>query len=132
MSNVETVQAMYEGFGRGDIAAILDRLADDVGWDLEAPGHGVPLYEPGTGKAHAQRFFETLARDFDVLRFEPQNFLSGGDQVAVPIDVEVKKRSNGEVIKTLEIHLWTFGDDGKVSRFFHGIDRHPFVLAYGL
>ena len=31
-----------------------------------------------------------------------------------------------------EIHLWTFGEHGRVSRFFHCIDRHAFVLAYGL
>jgi hypothetical protein len=36
------------------------------------------------------------------------------------------------VVDALEIHLWTFGDSGKVSRFFHCIDRHAFVLAYGL
>jgi hypothetical protein len=28
--------------------------------------------------------------------------------------------------------LWTFGEDGKVTRFFHCIDRHAFVLACGL
>ena len=32
----------------------------------------------------------------------------------------------------LEIHLWTFGENRLVSRFFPCIDRHAFVLAYGL
>ena len=66
MSNVETVQATYDAFGRGEIEAILDQLADDVEWDQDEPGYGV----------------------------------------------------------------WTFGDDGKLTRFFHCIDRHAFVLAY--
>jgi ketosteroid isomerase-like protein len=131
VSNLESVQAIYEAFGRGDVPAILDRLADDVEWDQDAPGYGVPIYEPGVGKEHAQRFFENL-QDLEILRFEPTNFLSGGNQVAVPIDLEVKVKATGNVVKALEIHLWTFGNDGKVSRFFHGIDRHAFVLAYGL
>jgi ketosteroid isomerase-like protein len=131
VSTLESVQAIYEAFGRGDVPAILDRLADDVEWDQDAPGYGVPIYEPGVGKGHAQRFFENL-QDLEILRFEPTNFLSGGNQVAVPIDLEVKVKATGNVVKALEIHLWTFGDDGKVSRFFHGIDRHAFVLAYGL
>jgi hypothetical protein len=57
------------------------------------------------------------------------NFLSGGDQVAVPINVEATVRATGKPVEVLEIHLWTFGDDGKVTRFFHSIDRQAFVLA---
>ena len=60
------------------------------------------------------------------------NFLSGGNQVAVPINVEVEVKATGNTVKALEIHLWTFDDNGKASRFFHCIDRHAFVLAYGL
>jgi hypothetical protein len=81
---------------------------------------------------HAKRFFEAVDRELEFLRFEPTNFLSGGSQVAVPINVEAKVKSTGRVVEALEIHLWTFDEDGKVSRFFHCIDRHAFVLAYGV
>jgi ketosteroid isomerase-like protein len=131
MSNLETVQTIYDAFGKGDVATILDQLADDVEWDQDAPGYGVPIYEPGVGKEHVKRFFEAL-QDLEFLRFEPTNFLTGENQVAVPINVEAKVKPTGRVAKALEIHLWSFGEDGKVSRFFHCIDRHAFVLAYGL
>jgi uncharacterized protein len=132
MSNVETVQTIYEAFGRGDVPAILDRLADDVAWDQDAPGYGIAIFEPGVGKGHAQRFFEAVFEGLEFSRFEPTNFLDGGDQVAVPINVELEVKSTGKVVEAHEIHLWTFGDDGKVSRFFHCVDRHAFVLAYGV
>jgi ketosteroid isomerase-like protein len=132
VSNVETVQAIYDAFGRGDIPAIVDQLADDVEWDQDAPDYGVPIYQSGTGKEHAERFFAAVSRDLEFARFEPTNFLSGANQVAVPINVEVKVKPTGRVAKALEIHLWTFGEDGKVTRFFHCIDRHAFVLAYDL
>jgi uncharacterized protein len=131
MSHMESVQAIYEAFGRGDIPAILERLAEDVAWDQDAPGYGVPIYEPGVGREHAGSFFESLA-SLEFQRFEPTNFLVGGNQVAVTIDVEATVKSTGNSVKALEIHLWTFDEDGKVSRFFHCIDRHAFVLAYGL
>ena len=35
MSNIETVKSIYEAFGRGDVPAILDKLADDVDWDYD-------------------------------------------------------------------------------------------------
>jgi ketosteroid isomerase-like protein len=131
VTQVETVRAIYEAFGRGDVAAILDHLAEDVAWDQDAPGYGIPIYEPGVGKAHVARFFEAV-QELEFLRFEPQSFLAGGSQVAVPVAVEARVRSTGKVAKALEVHLWTFGEDGKVSRFFHCIDRHAFVLAYEL
>ncbi len=131
MNQVETVQAIYEAFGRGDVESILEHLADDVAWDQDAPSHGIPIYEPGTGKAHVSRFFEAV-QGLEFLRFEPMNFLSGGNQVAVPINLEARVKSTGKVVQALEIHLWTFGADAKVSRLFHCIDRHAFVIAYGL
>jgi ketosteroid isomerase-like protein len=132
MNHVATVQQMYEAFGRGDVPAILGHLADDVNWDQDAPGYGIPVYEPGVGKAHVERFFSTLVQELEFLKFEPTNFLSGGNQVAVPIDVEVRVKATGTTVKALEVHLWTFREDGKVTRFFHCIDRHAFVLAYDL
>jgi ketosteroid isomerase-like protein len=129
--NIASVQALYEAFGRGDIDAILELLAEDVEWDRDAPSYGIPIYEPGTGREHARRFFESLEQ-LELTRFEPTNFLAGGNQVAVTIDIEATVKSTGNDLEALEIHLWTFGDDGKVSRFFHCIDRHAFVLAYEL
>jgi ketosteroid isomerase-like protein len=132
MGNLESVQAVYEAFGRGDVPAILEVLADDVEWDQDAPGYGIPIYEPGVGKEHVKRFFNAVQEGLEFRRFEPTNFLSGGNQVAVPINIEAKVKSSGNVLEALEIHLWTFGDDGKVSRFFHCIDRHAVLLSYGL
>jgi uncharacterized protein len=131
MNHVATAQAIYDAFGRGDVPAILEHLADDVVWDQDAPGYGIPIYEPGVGKAHVARFFAAV-QGIEFLKFEPTNFLSGGKQVAVPIAVEIRVKATSKVVKTLEVHLWTFGEDGKVNRFFHCIDRHAFVLAYGL
>jgi ketosteroid isomerase-like protein len=128
---VERVQQIYAAFGRGDVPGILDHLAEDVEWDRDAPSYGVPIYEPGTGRDHAAAFFAKLA-DLEFHRFEPLNFLTGGNQVAVTIGVDATVKATGRRAEALEVHLWTFGDDGRVSRFFHCIDRHAFVLAYEL
>jgi ketosteroid isomerase-like protein len=31
--NVRTIAAIYEALGRGDVPAILERMADDVEWE---------------------------------------------------------------------------------------------------
>ena len=114
------------------VQAILEHLDDEVEWDREAPSYGARIYEPGVGKEHVQRFFAAVAEDLEFIRFEPTNFLSGGDQVAVPVHVEATVNPTGKTFKALEIHLWTFGANGKLSHFFQCIDRHAVVLAYGL
>jgi uncharacterized protein len=130
MDHVEAVRGVYEAFGRGDIPSILALLADDIEWDQDAPAYGVRILEPGVGKPHVGRFFAAVAEDLEFLKFEPTNFLAGGDQVAVTINARSRVKPTGNVYEMLEIHLWTFGNDGKVSRFFHCIDRHAMVLAY--
>lgn len=130
MSAVETVQAMYGAFASGDVPAILDYLDEGVQWDQDAPSYGVPIYEPGVGREHAARFFQALGESVEITRFEPTNFLAGGNQVAVPIQVTLRVNATGKVVEALEMHLWTFGDDGRVTRFFHCVDRHAFVLAF--
>lgn len=127
--NVKTVQSIYEAFGRGDVPFILEQLAEDVVWDQDAPSHGVPIYEPRSGRANVAGFFEAL-QGLEFTRFQPLNFLIGGNQVAVTVDLAATVKDTGRAIEVLEIHLWTFGEDGKVTRFFHAVDRHAFVDAY--
>ena len=38
--NVKTIAQVYEAFGRGDVAAILDAVTDDVDWAATAPATG--------------------------------------------------------------------------------------------
>jgi ketosteroid isomerase-like protein len=126
--NVDTIKAIYESFGRGDIAAILARLAPDIEWEHDWGAPPLKWYQPRRGRDGVPQFFAALA-DFEFLRFEPVAFLEGGNMVAVPIQLELRVKANGKTIKDLEAHLWTFGDDGLVTRFRHFVDSRQFALA---
>ena len=130
MSNVEVVQGIYEAFGRGDVPAILDRLAEDVAWDQDLPSYGVGYLEPGTGRDHVAKFFTLAADSLEFEGFQPLNFLSGGDQVIALVDVHVRNKATGQLVHDLEAHVWTFGADGLVSRFAHLVDRHAHMSAW--
>jgi ketosteroid isomerase-like protein len=126
--NVDAVKAIYESFGRGDIPGILARLSPQVEWEHDWGGTPLKWYQPRRGRAEVVKFFEALA-DFDFLRFEPVAFLEGGNMVAVPVRLEVRVKATGREIRDLEAHLWTFGDEGLVSRFRHLVDTQQFALA---
>lgn len=75
-------------------------------------------------------FFAELA-DLEFLRFEPLGFLAGGAMVAVPIAVTVWHRGTGREMRDVEVHLWTFGENGLVQRLRHVLDTRQFAWMTG-
>ena len=131
MSNIETVKAVYEAFGRGDIAAITDVMADDIEWEYGMADHGVPWLRSRTGPDGAGQFFASLA-GVEFHTFEPRQLLEGDDTVVALIDVSFTVKQTGALVSEEdEIHIWTFDADGKVSRFCHKLDTHQHWLACG-
>lgn len=134
MSNVSTVQGIYESFGKGDIPAILDVLADDVAWeswaDNSAVKVGVPWMTPRHGKSEVAGFFE-VAGQMEVLDLQVLSIMDGGDQVAVEFVFEVNLPTfGGGHYRDEEIHLWSFDDAGKVTRLRHYTDTAKHIAAF--
>ena len=136
MSNLATVQSIYEAFGNGDIPAILNVLADDVEWEAWADNWavkaGVPTMVPRHGKAEVMTFFET-AGQMDITDLQILNMLEGANQVAVEFVLECNLPAwGGGHYRDEEIHLWTFNDAGEVTRLRHYIDTAKHIAAFKL
>jgi ketosteroid isomerase-like protein len=134
MSNQETVKDIYAAFGRGDIPAILDRLAPDVRWDHLPDGggaqrHGVPWLAERTGPDEVAGFFDALGA-LEFHEFAPTAILGDGDTVVALIDEDATVRATGERIRDATAHVWTFGPDGRVAEFRHIADTVKHVEAY--
>jgi ketosteroid isomerase-like protein len=134
MSNLATTQSIYEAFGKGDIPAILDVLADDVEWESWADNSsvkaGVPWMTPRSGKAAAAEFF-SVAGQMKITDLQVLNMMEGGNQVAVEFILETDLPTfGGGHYRDEEIHLWTFNDAGKVSRLRHYTDTAKHIAAY--
>jgi len=126
--NVEAVQAIYQAFGKGDIDGGPAHLDPSVDWEHSWGGRTLTWFTPRKGLADVPGFFASLA-DFEFVRFEPFAFLEGGNMVASPIHIERKVKATGKVIRDLEAHLWTFGEDGRVVAVRHLVDTLQFAEA---
>ncbi len=134
MSNLSTVQGIYEAFGRGDVPAILETLADDVEWeswaDNSSVNAGVPWMTPRHGKDDVVRFFET-AGQMEIVDLQILGMMEGANQVAVEFVIEAKLPAwGGRSYRDEEMHLWTFNDDGKIVRLRHYTDTAKQIAAY--
>lgn len=126
----ERIQAIYGAFGRGDIPAILEHLAEDVDWEYGLAPNGVPWLQRRRGRAGAAEFFQTLGA-LDFHKFVPKTILEGPGIAVSLVDIEVTIKATGRrVAEEDEVHVWHFGPDGLVKRFRHCVDTAQHVAAY--
>ena len=133
MSNIETVKEIYAAFGRGDVPAILDRLADDVRWDHWPDGsgaqrHGVAWLAERTGREEVAGFVAALSA-FDIHEFAPRALLEGDGMVAAINDFDATVIATGTRIRDVDVHLWSFDAAGRVTEFRHLVDTAKHVEA---
>ncbi len=134
MSNLGTVQALYEKFSSGDINGFLSYLADDVEWeswaDNRAVAAGVPWLTPYRGREAVRGFFH-VAGEMEIVDLQVLNMLEGGNEVAVTFILEAKLPNHGgRSYRDEEIHLWTFNDQGQITRLRHYVDTAKHIAAY--
>ncbi len=129
MSNIQTVQSIYEAFGRGDIDTILKHLALDIAWEYDKTCAGIPWLEPRKGRAEVPKFFQALAA-VEFQRFQPKTFFESGNVVVALNDVSFTVKSTGKsVVEEDEVHIWHFDNNGQVGRFCHKTDTRQHWLA---
>jgi ketosteroid isomerase-like protein len=113
-AGVDVVRAAYQAFGRGDVAAIVELLGDDVDWRFIGPQR---LAYTGRFKKHevAQWFADVAAAD-DLQVFEPREFIPGGEHVTVLGWERCAARPSGRLFESDWIHVFTV-KRGKITRF---------------
>lgn len=122
MSNLDTVRGIYENFGKQNIPAILECVADDVEWEYAYTDIPVPWLQPRRGRAGVGAFFQSLAA-LDFRKFEVKSLLSDTHLVVGIIALDAVVRATGKHIVELdEVHLWHFDARGRVARFRHVAD----------
>lgn len=112
--NVKTIQSIYEAFGRGDVAAILDAVTDDVDWATDTVSRAAPWYGPHHGKAGVADFFQALVGTMTVQRFEPISITWNDDDVQAVVAYETTRTATGRSV-TMHLHHFFRFRDGKIA-----------------
>lgn len=134
--NLEAVQAIYQAFGQGDVPGILSRLSPQVQWenwsDHSAQTAGHPLFAARTDPQGVAEFFRVVGEQLAIHEFKVLDIFGNGRQVAAEVVIDYSYQPTGRRVRDEELHLWTFGEDGKVVRFRHYLDTAKHMRAAGL
>jgi hypothetical protein len=114
--NLDTVRAIYDAVGHGDVAAIQDRVTDDVNWAAEASSNAAPWYGQRTGKAGVASFFADLAQSIEITEFVPHSYAVGENDVHLLVDFAYRSMITGREASMTMHHYWRVRD-GKVEHF---------------
>ena len=126
---IETVQRLYEAFGRGDTEAILADLAEQVDWGAEAASTTVPWYGSYHGKSEVPRFFKEIGSNVEVTEFTPLSFTSNDTDVIVAVHWAYTVNATGKRADMLMQHWWRFAD-GKIVSFRGSEDTEQSAAAF--
>jgi len=126
--NVQSIQTLYEAFGRGDVPTILGLCAPSAEFSFEGASPAVPWHGPWKGHAGIGGFFSVLAEAVEFQGFEPRHFASSASEVAVLVHLRYKVRSTAKVVDQLQVHWWSL-IDGKVAALRHHEDTAQVLAA---
>ena len=68
-ANIKTIMGVYEAFGRGDVAAMLEAVTDDVDWAAKADPAVAPWHGVRHGKDAVAKFFAEFGSTMEVEEF---------------------------------------------------------------
>lgn len=115
--NIETVQALYAAYGRGDLQGVLELLDEDVTWGIDSVAAGeVAPYGIARGKSGVAKFFAAWADNAEFHSFTPHEYIAAGDHVFNHLKYHGVVKATGKVIQNFSIQHWTL-KNGKIVRW---------------
>jgi ketosteroid isomerase-like protein len=114
--NIKTIAHVYEAFGRGDVATILDAVTDDVDWAAEAASSAAPWYGVRRGREAVAGFFTAFGGAMEVEEFTPVSMAANDTDVHSVVRFQARSRSTGRVASMNLHHFFRFRD-GKIAYY---------------
>jgi ketosteroid isomerase-like protein len=115
-ANIKTITAVYEAFGRGDVATILDAVTDDVDWAAEAASSAAPWYGTRHGRDAVAAFFSDFGSTMEVEEFTPLSFAANDTDVLTVVRFRARSRGTGRSAE-MDLHHYFKFRDGKIAYY---------------
>ena len=126
--NVELIRRAYAAFRRGDMAALMVLMAEDLDFQHPMPQSIWPFAGKREGRKGLEEFIRGSAQVIVREHFEPSQMIAQGDYVAVLIEERMSTKSTGISFDNPHMHVFKIVD-GQISRFLIFEDTAPLIAA---
>ncbi len=126
-SSVSLIQDLYACFLRGQLDAILAKVADNVIW-IQPKNSGIPYCGNRTGRSGVTAFFTAL-QAVEIETFEPQEYFASGDRVFAIGGWSGRARTTGKRFTSEWVMVWTVSN-GLVTHFHAYEDTAAVAAAF--
>ena len=107
----------------------LDLLGDEIEMrSVLAPELPDDLAAVRFSRAGAMEYFQTLARDWEMIAFDCDRFIADEDDVVMVGRCAWRNRATGKVVDTPKVDIWHF-ENGKAVTFLEMFDSLAFMRA---
>ena len=113
---IKTIEEVYQAFGRGDVAAILDAVTDDVDWAAETTSTAAPWYGVRHGKDAVAAFFAAFGSAMEVEDFTPISFAANDTDVLTVVRFRARSRSTGKTA-AMDLHHYFKFRESKIAYY---------------
>lgn len=119
MTNLNSVQQVYNAFAKGDIPTVLAFLTPDCAW-TEAEGfpYGGTYHGP---RAVLEGVFMRLGSEWEGFAAVPDEFIDGRDTIVALGKYSGTYKRTGKSFQANFAHVWKISD-GKATRFVQYVD----------
>jgi ketosteroid isomerase-like protein len=119
VNNKEIIQALYQHFAAGDIAAVTATFADDISW---TEADGFPLAGTYIGpQSVVENVFMRLGEFSDNWGVAVNRLIADGDTVVADGKYTWNHKTTGEPCEVRMAHVWVLAD-GKAISFLQHVD----------
>ena len=115
-ANIKTIMGVYEAFGRGDVAAILDTVTSDVDWAAEADPAVAPWHGVRHGQGAVAAFFADFGATMEVEEFTPVSIAANDTDVLSVVRFRARSRATGKTA-AMQLHHFFKVRDGKIAYY---------------
>jgi uncharacterized protein len=109
------IEQAYAAFGRQDIPALLELVADEVDFECVAPA-SLPYAGKRKTRAEVADFFDALPKADAIHVFEPREFIEAGEHVVVLGWEKSTALDTNKDFETEWVHVFTVRND-KIVRW---------------
>jgi hypothetical protein len=119
----------------GSVRHWLDLMTDDVSFRSLSGGRregesAMGFNHDNDRRADVEAYFAAMANEWEMVRFEPRDFIAQGDRVAVLGDCAWRSKRTGGIAESPFAQFFTFRD-GRIAAIVEMFDTATAVAVHG-